>query len=111
MVDKVKEWWDRLSLSGPSYGYFPNSKKTTLLVKEKYLKDAATLFSGSNINIVTSGQPCWYRIICISSRQGSRMCNGIRQPAEIAAAYSAFLHGISSKWIYFSEHVQLIHPY
>ena len=39
LVD-LKAWWDRLTDLGPDYGYFPNTKKTWLIVKENKLSEA-----------------------------------------------------------------------
>ena len=32
-LQPLRIWWDELARIGPSYGYFPNSAKTQLLVK------------------------------------------------------------------------------
>ena len=32
-ADDAKQWWDELEESGPGLGYFPNSKKSWLIVK------------------------------------------------------------------------------
>ena len=45
--------WDKLATIGPKYGYFPKSTKSYLIVKKICLKDAKTIFTGTNINITT----------------------------------------------------------
>jgi len=41
---------------GPAVGYFPNAKKSWLIVKEKYVNEAENLFKGLSVNITTEGQ-------------------------------------------------------
>ena len=36
-LEDIRQWWDRLFNHGPLYGYFPNPKKTWLLVNESYV--------------------------------------------------------------------------
>ena len=45
------QWWDSLPLRGLSYGYFANSVKTWLVVKEEMELEAQLLFRNKNINI------------------------------------------------------------
>ena len=52
----VHEWQCKLNELGPAYGYFANSKKTWLIVKERYLPKAKELFSDSGMNIATEGK-------------------------------------------------------
>ena len=51
----LKSWWLSLSRWGPSFGYFPNNKKTTLFVKSEYYNEAINWFHGTNIRISTEG--------------------------------------------------------
>ena len=52
----IKGFWDKLSTSGSKYGYFPKSTKWYLIVKKSCLKDAKTIFTGTNINITADGR-------------------------------------------------------
>ena len=36
----IKKWWDLLNIWGPKFGYYPNSLKTKLLVKEEFKMEA-----------------------------------------------------------------------
>jgi len=55
-ISCLLNWWlDVLSL-GPAVGYFPNAKKSWLIVKEKYVNEAENLFKGLSVNITTEGQ-------------------------------------------------------
>ena len=53
----LKRWWDKLSMIGPSFGYYVNPNKTWLVTKEKCVSAASTLFGESNVNITTEGRP------------------------------------------------------
>ena len=48
---KIKEWWDELNIIGPSNGYYPNAKKTKLLVKEEFKELAWAIFRSCDIDI------------------------------------------------------------
>ena len=112
LVD-LKKWWDKLSVCGPHYGYFPNPQKTVLVVKKEYLDYANDLFSGSGISITTEGKQVLGSPIGLESFVSTQVnekvqvwIKDVMKLAEIAqtqpqAAYSAFIHGISSKWTYF----------
>ena len=111
----LKSWWDQLSQSGPKFGYFPNPKKSWLVVKEDLLDQARTIFDKSGIQITSEGQR--YLGGCIGSAtfaetyacskianweaELSRLCDfAISQPQ---AAYTAFTHGLVHKWTFLSR--------
>ena len=52
----VRTWWDKLNRFGPSFGYFPNTAKTWLLVKEPELAEAHELFADTGVQITTEGR-------------------------------------------------------
>ena len=54
-LQPLRIWWDELARIGPSYGYFPNSAKTQLLVKPAIMEQARTEFNGTGITIITGG--------------------------------------------------------
>ena len=37
-ICQLKEWWDKLKKLGPAYGYYPNSTKTWIIVKDDCLQ-------------------------------------------------------------------------
>ena len=55
-LNSLRNWWDKLSLIGPGYGYFANSNKTCLVVKEDHFKSASKIFEGTNIKITFEGR-------------------------------------------------------
>ena len=48
--------WDCLSKYGPMYGYFVNSGKTWLVVKEDRFDEAQNVFRGTGVNITKEGK-------------------------------------------------------
>ena len=51
----TKDWWDKLSTSGPSYGYNVNEPKSWLYVKEAKAKEAMRLFANTGVQVTTVG--------------------------------------------------------
>ena len=112
---KLRLFWDHLSDLGKVYGYYPNSSKTHLIVKVQFLQKANEVFAGTGINVTTNGQR--HLGAAISKRSSveeyvkmkvSQWTTEVRQLADIAkmqpqAAYSAYVHGLSSRWIFLSR--------
>ena len=55
-VEKLRKWWDKILEMGPDYGYYANSSKTWLLVKEDTYEEAMQVFVATNIRITSPGQ-------------------------------------------------------
>lgn len=53
----LRAWWDRISSTGPAFGYHANARKTWLVVKEQHLSKANELFTGTEVQITTQGRP------------------------------------------------------
>ena len=45
---------NKLIADGPTYGYYPEPKKSFLVINKDHLDDAHMLFDGLSVNIVTS---------------------------------------------------------
>ena len=41
---EMRKWWDKLSVMGPKYGYFPLPTKTVLIVKKEHEEKARKIF-------------------------------------------------------------------
>ena len=54
-LTSLRTWWDRLTEIGPDYGYYPNSSKTSLVVKEGSLEEATAIFEASDVTITVEG--------------------------------------------------------
>ena len=53
---QLKNWWKKLCMLGPKFGYYPEASKLWLIVKEKAKKRAFTGFKDTVIKITTEGQ-------------------------------------------------------
>ena len=54
-VMALSQYWSDIQRTGPDFGYFPNPKKTVLLVKPEFLQEAKRMFSSSGVVIQTNG--------------------------------------------------------
>eukprot|EP00919_Chromeraceae_sp_WS-2016_P005969 GHVR01013979.1.p1 GENE.GHVR01013979.1~~GHVR01013979.1.p1 ORF type:complete len:467 (+),score=48.41 GHVR01013979.1:1308-2708(+) len=52
-LEDLRRWFDKLSLSGPRYGYHPNPAKSQLVVAENMVETAKELFKDLNVNVTT----------------------------------------------------------
>jgi hypothetical protein len=111
-LERLRRWWDLLVKIGPWYGYFPNGSKTHVLAKPHHVEAAKEIFKGTGIVISTEGERYLGGAVGSSSfvrqyveRKVECWVNEVEKLSKIAetqphAAYSAFTHGLSSKWNY-----------
>ena len=52
----IQQWWDRLLVHGPRYGYFPNAPKTAVIAKQETYEEAVTVFEDTGISITNVGK-------------------------------------------------------
>ena len=111
-LQKLRKWWDRLQSIGPTYGYFPNPIKTSLVVKQEKLDDAVQVFGDTQVQITTVGRR--YLGGCIGTKEYSNevfnmLVQGwtteVKNLTRIAqsqphASYAAFTHGLIGRWVY-----------
>ena len=112
---QLKGWWDKLNEIGPVYGYFPNSCKTWLLVKENQLEFAQDLFSKTGVQITTEGRrllgaPIGTANFCSNfvEKAVSTWKNQLELLSSVArvqphAAFSAFSQCLIGKWTFFAR--------
>ena len=112
-IQHLHDWWTSLNHNGPSFGYHANPAKTWLIIKAEHLPSATKLFQGTGVNITTNGKRHLGAALGSRSFVESYMQDKVGQWVDIIknlsvidrtqphAAYSAFIHGLSSKWIYF----------
>lgn len=53
-LESIRKWWDTLCENGPKYGYFPNARKSYLVVKPKFMDRAKQLFKDTEVKIANS---------------------------------------------------------
>ena len=54
-LDDLRKWWDTLTIIGPKFGYYPEPKKTWLVVKPYGWQRTNKIFSGTKIKITKEG--------------------------------------------------------
>ena len=111
-LHQLHTWWCKLHNIGPTFGYYANPNKTWLIVKDKYLPIAKELFSDTGVNITTEGkrhlgaalgaEPFVSTYVQNKVEKWTTQIKHLSQIAKTQphAAYSAFTHGLSSKWTY-----------
>ena len=52
----MKTWLQKVCKFGPKYGYFPEPSKSILMVNEKFIADAKTLFEPMRLTVVTGSR-------------------------------------------------------
>jgi hypothetical protein len=108
----IKVWLTDLINRGPSYGYYPEPKKSYLVVKEKFKDVAEEIFGDLGVKIVTGQRFLGGYIGDIEAKQIhvqekiANWCEQLSTLATIAAnqpqvAYSAFVKSIQHEWQFF----------
>lgn len=111
-LDALKQWWDKINIIGPLYGYFPKASKSWIIVKDEKYEDATNVFMNCDVNITTEGHKYLggtigkneFKISHVDSMV-AKWVEQIKILAEIAksqpqAAYTAFVNGFVSKFTY-----------
>ena len=111
-VTALREWWDALNSSAPSFGYYPNSSKTWLVTKAEYYNTAIRVFEGTNVEITNQGRPHLGAPIGTDEyieqfvkEKVDQWLDELKTLSKITttqshAAYATLIHGLSSKWLY-----------
>ncbi len=114
-LDGLRSWWDQLSREGPDFGYFANSSKTWLVVKEEKLAEAKSAFEGSGISITSEGRRYLGAAIGTDTFVKNYAADKVKvfldeidkltaiASSQPHAAYSALTHGLASEWTYLSK--------
>ena len=55
-IKTLQKWWENLCNIGPLYGYYPNARKTWLVVREDQLEEANATFAGTEVQVSTTGR-------------------------------------------------------
>lgn len=115
ILSHLQQWWDLLIDIGPSYGYFPNSRKTYLLVKPECVDEAKSLFSDTMVNITDAGHRYLGSVIGTDEYVNSFVeqkidmwNNELLKLVEFAdsqphASFAALTHGLFGKWFFLAR--------
>ena len=119
----LRQWWDLLCEHGPDYGYNVNPPKSWLIVKPSLVSSAVEVFSGTGVQITAAGQRHLGGVLGVPAfvesyinERVERWIFEIEQLTSIAAsephaAYSAYTHGLASRWTYFARIVPSVAPH
>ena len=109
---ELRFYWDRVLELGQGYGYLPNAKKSTLLVRRELVEEARQLFDGTGVSVTTDG------LRYLGSPIGSDEYTGkyarsseaqwsanVKACADVAesqphAAYHVFVSALQRQWSY-----------
>ena len=113
----LRQWWDDLERMGPDYGYYVNSAKSWLIVKEEHLTDVTNIFENTGVQITKEGHRNLGAALGTQSfteeyvsKQVQMWVDEVKQLATNAqsqphAAYAALTHGLTGSWSYLSQTV------
>ena len=114
-LSSLKLWWNKLTDLGSLFGYFPNAKKSWLVVKPGSLDKAKHLFANTNVDVMNEGRS--YLGAALGSRdfyrgylteKATHWTTEIEKLCKIAlsqsqAANAALTHGLIRWWVYASR--------
>ena len=114
-LTSLREWWDKLSTIGPSFGYHANPSKTWLITKDHLIDEAQSTFSDTGINLTSEGRP--YLGAPIGSEHFTNLyvtnkviqwSTEVNTLANLATSqphvtYAAYTHGLTSRWSYLAR--------
>ncbi len=112
-LDELLRYWNELGIIGPEYGYFPNAKKTILIVKhQKDLQRAKEMFDPLNVVVTCEGERHLGAVVGSKEFKEEYVNNKVRcwvkdieDLANIAKdepqlAYACYTKGLSHRWTY-----------
>ena len=111
-LSNLRIWWDLLCDVGPQFGYFVNSAKTFLIVKEAHLPLAHSIFGDTGVQFTTEGRRYLGAAIGTSDFVNSYVRAKVEEwSGELSklskfaltqphAAYSALTHGLLGRWTF-----------
>ena len=125
-IDALKIWWDKISTFGPSFGYYPNEKKTKVLVKPEFEEKAREIFKKSSVEVLTEGQRVLGSVVG-SQKFVEQYVSGLVEEwlaelqtlsdiakTEPQAALSCLTHGLQSKYTFLlrttPDIIELVQP-
>ena len=111
----LRTWWDMLCDVGSNFGYFVNSSKRFLIVKEEHLLLAHDIFGDTDVQLTTEGRQ-YLGAALVSSKFIKTYVNGkvrewsdeLSNLSEISltqphSVYSALTCGLLRRWTFLSR--------
>ena len=118
-LEELLKWWNILCSKGPAFGYFPNSTKTVLILKDKAMYEKADeLFGTSGIKISLEGDRHLGAVVGTKDFRERFVKNkvdkwiaDVENLCELATdepqvAYSAYVKGLSHRWTFLQRTVK-----
>ena len=125
-LTSIRDYWGKLTVLGPKYGYFAKASKSYLIVKEDKLGEARNIFNDSTVNITIEGKKHLGAVIGSNEYReeyGKDLVNDWNNQLVLLpsiaqsqphAAYSAFVSDFKSKLNYFMKTIpgisQFLYP-
>ena len=122
-IKDLKEWWDIIPKEGEIIGYYVNTSKSWIIIKDvTKLGDAKEQF-GNSIKFTTDGKRHLGAIIGSQSfkdeyvnEKVEKWCQEIERLIKIEetqphAAYAAYIHGLQHKYTYFKRTIPNLDDY
>lgn len=118
-----KRWWAEITSIGPHFGYFPQPKKSWLIVKDELLDVAKELFRETNIQISKDGERHLGAVIGSEDfkkqyceQMIKKWSDELTLLTEIAvtqpqAAYTCFVSGYQHRFSYFIRTIPKMEEY
>ena len=109
---ELRCYWDRDLGLGQGFGYLPNAKKSTLLVRRELVEDARQLFDGTGVSVTTDGLKYLGSPIGSDEYIGkyaryseAQWSANVKACADVAesqphAAYYVFVSALQRQWSY-----------
>ena len=123
-LENLNVWFNYAITEGQKFGYIVNEEKSWIILKDpKKLNEAKNLFSSTKIRITTDGKRHLGAALGTfdfrsqyAAEKVENWCMELRCLSEFAktqpqAAYSAFTHGILSKYNYFMRTIPDMHEF
>ena len=118
-LHNLREWWEKITTIGPSYGYYANATKTWLVVNDTYIASATSAFLGTNVNITSEGRPHLGAPLGTETyvaqsiqKKVAKWCLQLQTLCSIAitqphAIFAAFTHSVVHQWTYLAVRAPL----
>ena len=111
-IEYLRIWWDKIVKEGPALGYYPNAKKTWLVVKMEHIEAAKSAFADTGVNITTEGQRYLGAAIGTSEYKENYVKDKVQtwmkelselteiSKCEPQLCFAAYIFSLSKRWIY-----------